>query len=316
MKYNNFLELENKVDELYGKDKYTEALDMLDEGMKGLPKSELEKYKGVIKHKKALYYIFMEKYEESLSILEDLVNDNFLCGPWLIDRIPFKEDIRVENLIKKNNILLGKEKEKAKVRCVIHIPKDYSKDNKYPLFIALHGGGGNIEEFSYEWKPNYLLERGFIVMYVQSSQVSWQDHYNWNDTLASRDNVEISYDKVLEEYSIDEENVIISGFCGGAIPTVDIGLGEILPIKGFIGLCPYKPETFSVESVESAFEKGVKGVFIEGELRIPMEEQEEMTRVFDEVGFQYEFYINKGIGVSVPKDFDDKLELALNFILD
>ncbi|MBZ9688786.1 hypothetical protein G9F72_020915 [Clostridium estertheticum] len=40
-----------------------------------------------------------------------------------------------------------------------------------------------------------------------------------------------------KQYSIDDENIIIGGFSGGAIGTIDIALSDIIPIKGAIALC-------------------------------------------------------------------------------
>ena len=53
---------------------------------------------------------------------------------------------------------------------------------------------------------------------------------------------------------------------------------------------------------------------MEGEILIPLKEQEEMTKAFEEVNFPYEFYVNKGIGHAIPQDLPDKLNRALSFI--
>ena len=59
---------------------------------------------------------------------------------------------------------------------------------------------------------------------------------------------------------------------------------------------------------------GTEGIFMEGEILIPLKEQEEMIKVFEEVDLPYEFYVNKGIGHAVPQDLPDKLNKALSFI--
>jgi len=53
---------------------------------------------------------------------------------------------------------------------------------------------------------------------------------------------------------------------------------------------------------------------MEGEIIMPLEEQEEMIKVFEEVDLPYEFYVNKGIGHAIPQDLSDKLNKALSFI--
>ena len=119
---------------------------------------------------------------------------------------------------------------------------------------------------------------------------------------------------VLQEYSIDEECVIIGGFSGGAITSLDITFANVILIKGFSVIGPDFPESFTKENIKLATESGVRGIFMEGEILIPLEEQEEMIKVFEEVDLPYEFYVNKGIGHAVTQDLPDKLNKALSFI--
>lgn len=70
----------------------------------------------------------------------------------------------------------------------------------------------------------------------------------------------------------------------------------------------------TLKNVKLAAERGVMGIFMEGEILIPLKEQEEMIKVFEEVDLHYEFYVNKGIGHAIPEDLPDKLNKALSFI--
>jgi len=132
--------------------------------------------------------------------------------------------------------------------------------------------------------------------------------------LISRNDIKECYNLILEEYPIDEEWVIIGGFSGGAITALDITFANAIPIKGFIAIGPDFTESFTKVNVKLAAERGVRGIFMEGEIIMPLEEQEEMIKVFEEVDLPYEFYINKGIGHAIPQDLPDKLNKALSFI--
>ncbi len=60
-----------------------------------------------------------------------------------------------------------------------------------------------------------------------------------------------------------------------------MALSETIPVKGFISICPVmKPESFSMETVISAKNRNLRGVFIEGENEIPVHAEEDMIRVF------------------------------------
>lgn len=206
----------------------------------------------------------------------------------------------------------------VKPEYVVHLPENYNSEKKYSLFIALHGDGiCNIKEFSGYWKPDVFLKNNFILAYVQSSQVICHNGHGWlKDLKKANKDIKACYDLILKEYSVDERSLFIGGFSGGAIAATNFTFSNIISIKGFIGLCTEeKPEAFTIANVELAAKRGVKGVFMEGELVLPMEEEDEMLKIFAEVGLSFEYYINKGIGHRAPDDFDEKLSQALRFIL-
>ncbi len=179
----------------------------------------------------------------------------------------------------------------------------------------MHGDPGNIGEFSEYWKPDEFLKKDFIFVYVQSSQLYRYDGFSWTmNPLISRNDIKECYNLLLQEYFIDDECVIIGGFSGGAITALDITFANIIPIKGFIAIGPDFPESFTKENVKLAAERGVGGVFMEGQVIIPLKEQEEMIKVFEDVGLPYEFYVNKGIGHAIPQDLPAKINKALSFI--
>ena len=75
-----------------------------------------------------------------------------------------------------------------------------------------------------------------------------------------------------------------------------------------------KPAAFTDENVRKAVQDGIKCVFMEGEKVLPVLDEDEMMKTFDEQGLQYEYYINKEAGHDIPSDFDKKLEQAVTFI--
>lgn len=239
-----------------------------------------------------------------------------------------------------------KAQEKATFQYKVYLPEGYTEDKEYPLFINLHGDCESMD-FHYDyWRPDVFLRKGFIVVYPQSSQVIMHEGYAWlkyvldikgdEEWLDSPSVCRLSesscyikesydmahsqikecYDEVSKQYSIDENWILIGGFSGGASISVEITLANIIPIKGFISLCPEdKPKIFSKEKVEEAVKRGIKGIFMEGEQSLQVPDEDEMMKVFDETGFQYKYYINKGVGHWYPEGLDEKLEKALDFIL-
>lgn len=315
MKYNKYWEFEGEITTLYNQKKYREALNLLEYASEYLPKQEFDKYLFEIMILKAEFYSHEEMYEESINVISYLLNEGLACDKEIFDEVHLKADIRYVDLKNKNDSLLTKAREKARFKYAVHLPINYIEGKRYPLFIALHGDPGNIGEFSEYWKPDEFLKKGFIVVYVQSSQLYRHNGFSWTiNPLISRNDIKECYDLMLQEYPIDEEWVIIGGFSGGAITALDITFANVIPIKGFIAIGPDFTESFTKVNVKLAVERGVRGIFMEGEIIMPLEEQEEMIKVFEEVDLPYEFYVNKGIGHAIPQDLSDKLNKALSFI--
>lgn len=122
-------------------------------------------------------------------------------------------------------------------------------------------------------------------------------------------------DSITSIYPVDISSIYIGGYSGGAIASVNFALSGIAPIKGVVALCPeVKPPAFTDENVRKAVKRGLRCVFMEGENVLPVNDEDEMRRTFDEEGLAYEYYINKEAGHDLPSDFDKKLGQALTFI--
>ena len=225
---------------------------------------------------------------------------------------------RLEELKLENKRLLAEADKQSKADYRIYLPDSYTADQEYPLFLALHGNGGNIDEFSDYWKADIFLQNNFIFVYLQSSQVWWHGSYGWTeDMIQARKDIANSFKIIKEKLSIDEDCVLMGGFSGGAIATLETVLSDLIPIKGFIGVSPgTNPPSFSRESLLKAAQRDIRGVLMEGEAMIPVPNQEEMTEGFHQVGLDYKYIINEGIGHWFPDDLSEKLEHSLEFILD
>jgi predicted esterase len=257
------------------------------------------------------------RFDECLLIIGGILDKGYPF-PLSFKRFdPLREKEAYRQIKGKNEALLKKAKASADIAYKVFVPESCRKDKKYPLFIALHGHGiCSIEEFSAYWKPDVFTKRGFIFAYLQSSQVLCHNGYGWMDDYekAVRD-IEKGIKAIAAEYPVDETSVIIGGFSGGAIAAVNFAMSGIKPVNGFLCVCPEeKPPAFTRENVRKAAGSGMRGVFMEGELVLPIADEDEMRRIFSEEGLPCEYYVNKGIGHETPDDLDAKLEQALKFI--
>lgn len=113
-------------------------------------------------------------------------------------------------------------------RYLVHVPPQYSKSKKIPVFMAIHGGGGNADA-----GPRYFMiedladTENFIVVYPEgtgSRDLLGKFRAEWDVDIPEKD-VEaddVGYfsemiDMLGEDFNIDEKRVYAAGFSQGSM---------------------------------------------------------------------------------------------------
>ncbi|GMQ60869.1 hypothetical protein [Vallitalea maricola] len=316
-KYKSFEEFKEYIDKLSEKQSAEDLLVSYNKEVKELSETEIENNYFMVTLLKACICMECKRYDECVDLIKEVVMKGYACPLNFKMFKPIYKKFEECSIIDLNNALLEELRENSKAIYQIHLPKNYNPRKKYPLFLALHGDGlCNIKEFSQYWKPDVFVSKDYIFAYLQASHLVCQDGHGWvYDIKQARKDIKKLYRDIISEYPIDEEQVLIGGYSGGAIASIDAVMCECIPAKGFICLCPgEKTDAFTYENVKKAFQKGIRGIFMEGVKDMPIQDEEEMIKTFDEVGLKYEFYVNEGVGHEIPDDFNENLQKALNFI--
>lgn len=292
MSYRDF---ENEIERLSLQESDEDILELLEGASEILSEQDYrQNFFNITANRSNINYRLGRK-DEFTNIFEQLIDAGYACGAWMVRKLDM-EDERCKRLKERNEALIAEAQEVAELRYVVHVPEGYEEGRMYPVFLAMHGDGGdgNIEDFSRHFKPDVFIKNGFICVYIQSSQVYCHNGYQWNrDINIARRDVLNCLEGVAEEYSIDRGCVVIGGFSGGAMASVDFAMGNVLPIRGFISLCPGGiGKYFTREKVMEAAKRGVRGVVFEGEIDLEPSVQS-LIKVFDEIGFSYEYVIDR-----------------------
>lgn len=313
MKYKSYRQVDKILDELFVEQKYEEAIELLESAQKQFPNNLFE-----ILWYEAIIHIVSGDHENCLAMLKNMIAKGFFGElDWNIFD-PIRDDARFKVVSEANQRLKVEAQKNARMEYIVYTPKGYSTKQQYPLFIALHGDGHSLSYFTSNWEATGLLEKGFVLVYIQSSQVICTDGFGWTPNYEiTRQDIKAAYDDVVRQYSIDLDNILIGGFSGGAITAIEITMANTLPVKGFISLCPSrKPASFSKENVGQATQRGIRGVILEGDKEGDIPAEQEMIEVFKEENFPYQFHINSNTGHAFPQDFEQKLLGAIAFITD
>ncbi|MFC2158199.1 hypothetical protein ACFLT9_10215, partial [Acidobacteriota bacterium] len=96
---------------------------------------------------------------------------------------PLKEHPDFESFNSKNEAIRFELQKTIKPKLEVFVPEGFTPEKKYPLYIALHGGGENIEVFKPRWTSS-LMKKEFIVAYPQSSQLVDENGFNWTEDMS------------------------------------------------------------------------------------------------------------------------------------
>ena len=312
--FSNYQEMRDYFGKLYEQEKYREAAKVLEQGLLDFP-DHLEANSFNL----AIIYSQINQCDKCIESLQYGLDHGvwfsiyaFLSDVW----DPCRKLEKFENILTQNQELRQKAQKTAKSELVIITPEGYNKSKKYPLFIALHGGNSNIANFEKVWKSE-KLQKEFITAYVQSSQIVAMNGFSWTEDIKiARKDISEAYFKILEEYSINKNEVIIGGFSSGGVAALEISLCNTIPVKGFVSLCPGKPESFTEENIIESKKRGIRGTILTTEMDPRLNIQKEMAELLEKSGFEYQFVVTPDIGHWFPDDLDTKIDEAIKYILD
>ncbi|MFN8357552.1 MAG: PHB depolymerase family esterase [Spirosomataceae bacterium] len=102
---------------------------------------------------------------------------------------------------------------------LIHVPPHYSTQQKYPLVMIFHGGGGNNKQIQQYMGMDAIADReGFITVYPQGLNKQWNDGREFKPEISHNDDVEFvkaMLQKLQQQYSIDTQRVFATGISNG-----------------------------------------------------------------------------------------------------
>lgn len=312
VKFSTYQEMRQHIGKLFQEKKYSEAAEVLEKALEQFPN-----HLHANAYNLALMRIMDKKTEKALSALNYALEKGVWFGKFDFFQdlwAPLKELAGYKEFTDRNDAELLKAQAKAEPLLEVDTPPGYSRDKKYSLFIALHGGGSNIAAFKPNWTSD-KMKNEFVTAYVQSTQVVSMTGFNWTeDVVRARQEILEAYNKVLKEYAVNENEVIIGGFSSGGVAAWEVVLHDTFPVSGLIALCPAKPESFTPERIREAKLRGIRGTLITTEMDQRLPDQKAMDEVMRAQDFPCEFFITPNIGHWFPEDMDKKIDAAIDYI--
>jgi dienelactone hydrolase len=220
---------------------------------------------------------------------------------------------RFESLVEQSQKLLQIAQAKAAPGLTLLEPVE-SNYPSVPLLIALHGNHSNSELMQPYW--NHLSDQGWLVALPQSSRVSGNHLYSWDDPDLALRELSAHFATLSRKISVDPAHVVLAGFAKGGELAIRAALRQTLPATGFLCIAPFFTHLAEIEAlISGAHFSSLRGYFILGEKDThctpPALRLVELMRL---QGLPCQAEVIPGLGHRFPDDYRSSIQRGLQFL--
>lgn len=308
----DYKEMRAYLGELFQQNKHAEAAALLESVLDRFPANVLANTFNL-----AYARTFLGDPDKVVEALEEGHRRGIFYGLWDFTAQawdPFRDRPRFRAFLEANEARIKEAQAKSAMAWEVATPEGYDPEKKYPLFIALHGGGESVSDFRPVW-TSPRLRAEFITAYVQSSQVASMRGFHWQDAALTRRDVRAAYERILGGYPVDASRIVVGGFSSGGYASLVAAFGDIVPARGFIALCPVIPDVIGDEDIRAAQARGLRGALLTTELDNRVESQRAFVERLEKHGLKAVFRLTPNTGHWYPKNFATLLDEAIGFVL-
>jgi predicted esterase len=308
--YSTYEELRAKLTELFNEKNYMEAAVLAENHLTLFPEKTRQ-----ITYNMALLYTFAGNYDNAIKALNYGHSKGIFYGVWDFfaeQWKPLLETPAGKDFLAENDKRVKASQEKAELKVDISLPEGYDASKKYPLFIALHGGGENLTEFKSNW-TSPKMKKEYIVAYLQSTQVASMTGFHWQDDETTKKDISKALDIIKQKHLIEEKEILIGGFSSGGYGSMIIAFNNTIPVKGVILLCPPVPDVTNEQLSESCV-RGLRVMMLTTELDNRIEQQKELVIRMQRSNIAAKLEIFPNIGHWYPNDLPEKIDNAIKYI--
>jgi len=227
------------------------------------------------------------------------------------DLVSLKEDKRFQKLerkaLKKIKALESKE-----WKPIITVPESF-ESKKYPVVIALHGFGSNPVDFSRTNSPR-ITPLGYILSCPYGPEIRGSTSFGWGEDVDSEKRILEALETLKKDYRIEPERIILFGYSQGGGRAFYTGLRNPEIFRGIITAAGEYEEEECNGFLETAKAKGVKVYMMIGEKDFLLESNQKAEEEMKKVGIPVKLVVFPGLGHAFPKNSEEELKKALEWV--
>jgi predicted esterase len=189
----------------------------------------------------------------------------------------------------------------------------------YPLLIALHANNSSAQLSVDYWRS--ATKRGWSLSLPMSTQSASSDTGRWDDEEWTTRDVQFHYQEIMDQQSIDPEQVVVGGFSMGGRQAIMRGLTGAIPAKGVIALGPALGDTVDgwTSYLEAAKKRKIRVCLIVGDRYHPpfiYQPTLRLAEVLNKHEIPCQLKVYPDMEHEFPPDFADRLPEILAWIME
>ncbi|MRG88118.1 alpha/beta hydrolase [Salinibacillus xinjiangensis] len=303
MSVKSFTKIQQEAISYVKNKEYAEALNLLEKAKSTFPE-KLDR----LGHWSANIYCLQGKQQEAIAELRGVLDGGMWWNPELLDSdpelSPLKDSEEFEQILEKCRGRYVEEKGAAAASLQVEgDPKSSTS------IFAIHWKGSNAKEFAAQWSDPRLL-KNYLLGFPQSSQLFSYNSYSWDDAAIAKADITDTFRQFMTTYNGRDKNNILAGASQGGRLAMELG---IQGFRGFIALVP------AIEHVNFADDfqpgPGVRGCVITGDQDPFYEATLDAIERLKARGVPCKLIVREGMGHTLPGDFAELVQDAVDFIL-
>jgi predicted esterase len=313
-----FPELAEQIQKHFAEQTYAEGLSLASKHLTAFP----EEYT-TINYWRICLAARLDQPDLCNTILESTLASGIWLSDFLLRQSPSLEKMQGNTEFER---LAGisaqmREVDGAEVPLLVARPQDACNPGEAgcPAVIFLHGNMDSAQKNLEAWA--HLPAEGWLVAVPQSSNALWAGAYMWTDHETARQELTENYQRITNQYSLDEQRLVWGGFSMGGEIALALALSGDLPASGFFLLGPGGRMMDQIEDwqplIAQAAGRGLRGAILMGEAdeTIPRENIRRLAELLNQGGIPTQLQTFPGLGHAYPPDFEQAAAEALAFIL-
>jgi len=312
--------LDARVMELYRKQDYAEALDLLTAEGPRYPGNEID-----VSYMRSCLAARKGDYGLAVGILEQALEQGLWFGDTLLRRSPSWQPLQGRPDFER---LAAACLERQRAEQAGRPPARYAAlipDGAVPPYrsiVALHGNGENPRKALDGWRA--VTDEGWLLAAIESSQIIQSDGYVWDDTEVALREIREQYAALAADHELSADDLVIAGFSMGGYTALRVALSGTIPARAFILLGPGGPDPAADEPgawlplIQEARARGVqlRGYLLAGQDDdvTEVETQRKLADFLTVQGIPCGFEAVPGVAHAYPLDFRPMIQRALAYV--